>query len=474
MSLPKLWAFLAIALPTLGALMASLSSVDLAYHLRAGAEILDNRAIPVIDTWTFTVAGAPWTDQQWGAQVILAAVYRVAGWTGLALLRATLVAIIVGCLFEIGRRRGLGMRRAALLALAAFLVAAVALGLRPQLLGMALFASVLLLVSDRQRHPGRLWVIPVLVMAWANVHGSFLLGPLVLGLAWLEDLQQRAGRPHRILLVAIVATLAAFVTPFGPAVWGYAVGLSTNPEVALRIEEWRPTALRDVSGLLYFGSVLAIVVLIARRARTAPWPTLAWLGTFFLIGAYAARGVAWWALAAVVAVAGLLADSAGKPDGPEPAATPLSRRLNAVIAGLAIVVAVGLLPVWRPIDPRLDAPAGVVSSAPPGITATLRDLALPGDRLFNPQEWGSWFEFALPDLPVAIDSRIELYPGEVWRDYDRVLAGMDGWEDRLTSWGVTIAVMASRDQAMADRLARLGWRSVYSDDDGSIALAPDR
>ena len=78
MTLPRLWAFLAIGLPVLAALIANLPSVDLAYHLRAGAAILAGDGIPTVDTWTFTAAGTPWTDQQWGAQVILAAVYQVA------------------------------------------------------------------------------------------------------------------------------------------------------------------------------------------------------------------------------------------------------------------------------------------------------------------------------------------------------------------------------------------------------------
>ena len=34
--------------------------------------------------------------------------------------------------------------------------------------------------------------------------------------------------------------------------------------------------------------------------------------------------------------------------------------------------------------------------------------------------------------------------------------------------------MAKRDQAVVDRFAKLGWRSVYSDEDGSILVAPDR
>ncbi len=88
--------------------------------------------------------------------MILAGVYQIAGWTGLVVFRAVLIGIIFGCLFTIGWRRGLGMRRAAWLTLAAFVVSAVALGLRPQLIGMALFAIVLLLVTDRRAHPGRL------------------------------------------------------------------------------------------------------------------------------------------------------------------------------------------------------------------------------------------------------------------------------------------------------------------------------
>ena len=73
----------------------------------------------------------------------------------------------------------------------------------------------------------------------------------------------------------------------------------------------------------------------------------------------------------------------------------------------------------------------MVGNAPPGITGALRENAGPSDRLFNPQPWGSWFEFALPTLPVAIDSRIELFPTSTWDTYENALAryeagGYDG------------------------------------------------
>ena len=172
---------------------------------------------------------------------------------------------------------------------------------------MALFAIVLLLVTDRHRHPGRLWAIPLIMVVWANVHGSFFLGPLVLGLAWIED---AVGAPRPAPGASSPspssAPLAALLTPFGPAVWGYAVGLSTNPLVTQRITEWQPTSLRSVPGMLFFASALAVVALIARRGRMTDWPTLLWLAVFFLIGTYAIRGVAWWPLGAVAAIAGTL------------------------------------------------------------------------------------------------------------------------------------------------------------------------
>ncbi len=224
--------------------------------------------------------------------------------------------------------------------------------------------------------------------------------------------------------------------------------------------------------MLFFASAGAIVVLMARRGRATSWPTLMWLGVFFVIGAYAIRGVAWWPLGAVVAIAGtlLVEPAAAAVARPDP---PLVRRVNLVLAGALIVAGIALLPVWRPLEPGLGTPAGVVGNAPPGITADLRARMVPGDRLFAPQPWGSWFEFDLPTLPVAIDSRIELFPVSVWDDYEQVVSGADGWQDRLRTWGVTLIVTAGADQdAFRDRLRAAGWKQVYEDHDGAVLTVP--
>ena len=105
----------------------------------------------------------------------------------------------------------------------------------------------------------------------------------------------------------------------------------------------------------------------------------------------------------------------------------------------------------------------VISYAPSGITLALDGLIQPGDRILNPQAWGSWLEFAVPEATVAIDSRIELFPTQVWDDYVRISAGIEGWESILDRWGVTVAVVAAAEPGLRDRLIAAGWTETYVD-----------
>jgi hypothetical protein len=466
-SLRALWWFLAIALPVLASLIAKISTVDLAYQLRAGAEIIASGRIPTTDTWTFTMAGQPWVDQQWAAQVVLRAIESVAGWVGLAVFRAALVGAIFGGTCLIAVRRGLDVRTAAILSLLAFVVAAPALALRPQLLGMLCFVGVLLLVVDRRNHPARLWLAPVIVVIWANLHGSFFLGPLVIGLAWLEDVHDRRPEAMRTLAAAVVAAVAACLTPSGPSVWLYAAGLTTNSAVTARVTEWQPTSIRDVSGFLFFVSALAVVTLMARSERRVTWPTLAWLGTFFLVGVYAQRGIAWWPIAAVTAIAGTLVPAL---PGSARVETQTMRRLNALVAGVLLLAMFVALPAGPSKVPGAIVSEDAVAPAPAGITASLRDLAKPGARVLNPQTWGSWFEYSLPQLQVAVDSRIEMFKPEVWRAYESIVAGEDGWEQQMAEWGVTHVVVDAEAGALRDRLVDAGWVVAYEDADGALLI----
>ena len=463
LGLDRLWLLLVLALPALASLIVPLPAVDLAYQVRAGELILATGSIPATDTFTFTAAGATWVDQQWLAQVLFALLHRAGGWELLAVVRAVMVAATFGLVAAAGMARGASPRTAAILALLSFVLAAPALAMRPQLFGILGFAFLLWLVADRRRHPRRLWLAPLAIILWANVHGSVVLAPVLLGYAWLEDLVDRR-HPGWSLGVLIAGALATLANPFGLGVWGYALGVGANPEITSQVSEWQRTTPFTAPGLLFYVSVVAAALLAIRRRERLSWPAWLWLAGLFAVGAWTVRGLAWWPLGAAVIVAGVL-----------PAAE-VPRRvranvLNTMVVGLLGVALLVALPWWRPPDP-LTGRAGILAYAPSGLAVALRERVHGGDRVFVPQAWGSWFEWAAPGATYFTDSRIELFPVDVWRENGIVSSGGEGASAILERWAVGHAIVDGSNPSLRDRLLQAGWQQAYADGDGAILLAP--
>jgi hypothetical protein len=466
-----LWAYLAVALPVLGAVIAPMSTVDLAYNVRAGQLILETRRFLETDPFTFSAAGQSWIDQQWGAQVLLALGFGALSWAGLAVIRALLVGLVFWLVYRSCRSAGTDQRTAAWLTLVAFGVSLVALGLRPQLVGMVLFAAVGLLVVERARMPRRLWLVPLLVAVWANVHGSFIFGPALVGVAFLQDAVDRRPEARRTGIVLGASMISSCLTPLGPGVWAYVASLSTNPAVRELITEWQPTSPLTVPGAVFCLSAIAVaagILFLRRRMLDASLGgsliALAWLAILFVLAAYTQRAVAWWALGAPVVMAGLLGPFAERRREARSAAN------GAIAVTLAILVAV-LLPIWRPTDP-LTGPAGLLTDAPAGITRTLVATVGPDTRVFNPQRWGSWLEFAVPRAKVFVDSRVEALSSAIWADEGAVSRGDPSWPAILDRWGVTVVVASNREQAALLPRIRSDdrWREAYRDNDGAIFI----
>lgn len=454
------WASLTFLVPAIVSLLSKMGAIDLAYHIRAGEDVLHGN-IPRVDTWTFTFPGTAWLDQQWLAQGIFASLYRVGSWPLLLAAQAILVGISTSLVYLAARATGARVRTASLLALGGFVVATPALGMRPQLLAVPLFAILLWITASRRTHPGRLWLAPLLACLCANIHGSFVLFPLVVGLAWLEDRRRRDPSAQRTLLIVACTAVATIVTPFGPGVWFYVYNVSTDPVIRTTITEWAPLTLSTVPGWLAIGSALAIVAYLARRGRQTPWTTLLTLGIFFLLALSAQRAIVWWAMVAPVVVAASLAEATAEPAA-KPETAPA--RLPAyVIVGTLVAALLVLAPWWRG-----DSYDRFLTAAPPGLTQAAADHLAPGTRTLVYQPWGSWFEFALPNVPVFVDSRIEIVPDDVWRDYGQVAFSGADWKDTLARYDVQ-AIVASADWNLLPMLrADPGWHEVYSDDDGAL------
>ncbi len=461
-----LWSLVAALLPGVASLGVAVSTIDLAYHLRAGATTLREGAPLARDLFTFTAAGTPWLNQQWGAQVLLRAAFGAGSWTGLALLRAALISGTYLLLTRSCRERGLGARDAALLAAGGFLLAAPYLGLRPQLVGILLFAAFLRLLDLRATKPLALWLVPPLEALWSNLHGSFPLGLALIGVAVLEDLGAR-DRLRRILAVGAASSLATLVNPFGIRVWGYAFGLTTNPVVTRAVTEWARPDARTLPGALFFATVLGFAGWIALKRTRPRWTTVLGAGLLAWLGLLAVRGVVWWAVALPILVAEARGSRPPAPAPPPAAGPPRRSPLNLVLAGALVALGGVFLTRW-PAALEND----LVTTAPTAITRELSDALAPGARIFAAQVWGSWFEFALPETPVFVDSRIELFPEAIWEQYYAVSNGHQDWQEILDRWDVQAVAADREQQAGLIPLIRRdpGWRLVYRGEEGFLFL----
>jgi hypothetical protein len=453
------WATISLLVPTLIALLAKMGSIDLAYHIRAGQEMLDTHVLLRQDSWLFSLpAGTSWTDQQWGAQILFAAVYRAGGWYVETVVWAALSGLTVWFVYLACRNRGASPRRAALLTVGGYLVAQPALGMRPQLFSLPLFTLCVWALASRRDHPGRIWLLPVAAAVAANLHGSFALFPLLGGLAWIEDVVHKDAEARRMLVVTVVAALATLLNPFGLDAWVYVVQLSTNPVIRKTIVEWEPVSIDGIAGWALFGSLALLIAYLARRREPLAWTDLLTLGVFLFLALSAQRAIVWWGLVVPVMVAGLLPPAKARSthaESPVPAFT---------IIGVLVVAIVALLPWWRsPTTQQL------VAEAPPGIAQAVADLP-PGTRVLAHQPWGSWLEFTDPDQLYFVDSRIEIVPKTVWQDYDQVAFSGAGWREALEKWDVQAIVAKKKDWDLILPFLRDDpeWRVAHEDEDGVV------
>ena len=89
------WLWLGIGVYALAVIngRALLNDSDTYWQIAVGQWILDHNALPRVDIYSFTKAGEPWVSSSWLSQVLLAASYSLAGWTGPVVLAAACIAV---------------------------------------------------------------------------------------------------------------------------------------------------------------------------------------------------------------------------------------------------------------------------------------------------------------------------------------------------------------------------------------------
>jgi hypothetical protein len=483
-----LWFVAALVLvASIGALVP-IDQLDFWWHLALGREISQTGTVPTTSSHSWVLPPhTPFIYGSWLAEWLFFQLYQRGGLPLLVLVRNLLLLALLALVGLDARRRGASWRLAALAVAGLGLTLLNNVSVRPQIFAWLPFALTLLLlgaVRSRQLALRTLLVLPLLMAWWVNVHGTFTLGLALSGLTALgESFKYARHRDHElrsplIWLWGITAACAAtvLINPRATDIAIFVRNLVFHP-AAQGGGEWQRTDLLAYPGFLMPVALLLIGVGWYRRRDRFDLTDALILAVFTWFGWSAIRSLIWFAIVAWPIAAGALAAPAGRP-ARKRVEIPA---INYAILGVLIVAWTLTQPSFKPLLPLPPPLAGWATDAEDGwlIDATtpvhavawLQQHPLPPDaRLFNDLTYGSYLIWALPEVKVAADGRLELYPLEHWLQYTAIMRAEQSVE-RLDQLGTTHA-MLSRDRS-PELVARLqspasGWQQLYLDETTAI------
>jgi hypothetical protein len=411
------------------------------WHIAAGGWMLDHRAVLTHDVFSFTFAGRPWDAQEWLSEVLMALSFRAAGWSGLHFLFG-MAAGAAAALVTGGVRARTGAMAAALISLLGLACIAGSLLARPHLLVLPLLALwTLELLKARAQNRAPRWWMALVMLAWANCHGSFAFG-LALGCAFaLEAALERRAAMKEWGLFLIAMVIAAALTPQGLH------GLSFPFQLLLlgsirNVGEWGSTNLLQpspfliaVAGLVYLSMTGKLKMPLIRLLIVA--------GLVYLALAHVRHQMLFGIVAPLIIAASLQ---------PAPADEPMPRWLMPVgTAALIVMILVRLLVPTERRDDRVT-PMTALAHVPSALRA------LP---VLNAYDFGGYLIFA--GVKVFVDGRTDMYGDAFLANYDRIMKPDAGaLNDALAHWHIAWTILPPGPAARAmDGLP--GWRRLYSD-----------
>jgi hypothetical protein len=430
-------------------------SNDVFWQMASGQWMLAHHAVMGLDPFSYTEAHRRWVTDEWGSSVALAGLSKVVGNAAYPLY-----AIVLGglCLFATAAyARALGARGGRVAAIALLLamgIAGVMAGDRGLDFSLVWLPLELLILTKARRDPRWLWCLPFLCVVWVNTHGSILIGLLVLGveLGWSLAPERVVGRIGGVrqsshtgpLALAFIGSVAAScLTPYGPGLLTYDIGVSMNGQIGQYIAEWNSPDFHSFMVLLAYCVPVAVMVAVARTKRL---PVLeSTLAVAFFIEALRTQRLAIYLM---VIAAGLAATL--------PMRAAWGTTARRVAAAFYAVLAIALLA-------QPSVPAGSISPTLP-VQAFNYLEANPG-RVFTEYTWG---DYSIERHRATFaDGRTDLFEGKVLTEFFAVTTQTINPDPVLSAYHVSYVVWAPHTPLSLYLLRDPRWHVV---DRTSVAL----
>jgi hypothetical protein len=459
---------------------------DYWWHVTAGRWMLEHGSLPGHDLFTYIVSSRPWIDHEYLTEIGLYATQQTFGLAGLSLLFG---AMTWAAIWLIDRRSQLEPQpyviRALILGLAA-VAGSPFWGPRAQMITF-LFVCVELYWLERFLRCGdrQIYLLPLLMVLWANLHGGFLVAFLFIGIALLALLGEAAmtRKPELVrgaaslALVGAASAAASLLTPYTYRLLASVAEPQASPLQQSLIQEWLSPDFHLLAFRPFEAMVLALIAGLA-LARPRPYEVLLAVATLAL-ALQSSRHIPIFIAACTPILVRLIGETWRRSSAERgwrlPRTSP-NPRLAAVTAiallGLGTFVAVA-------VQRRMaDQQAMTQSTYPVAASNWLAAHPEVGTRMFNSYGWGGYLVYRFypqPQRRVFVFGEATLMGDDQLKRYADVESIRPDWQDQLDAAGVDYVVF-NRSAPLSDALAFAPrWRKVYEDRVAVIYVrAPDR
>jgi hypothetical protein len=468
--------------------------LDFWWHLEMGKVIASAGSIPVTDLFSFTAAGKPFIAQNWLTELIYYGLYRAGGiplvvfGNGLVALAAFLPVYSLALKSTKNLRVAVGISTLAALGVIGTI--------RPQTFSFFIFAVYYwVLVCYRSHGNDRLWLLPVMMILWANLHGAFVVGLGLIALFIVCEGVRRlidANRTdaltipqlRKLTVVFFLCVLATLVNPEGYKVYDYVRVVLSDQASQKLVAEWQSPQVNDAAGIILFYAPFFLTLLLFIYARSKP--DLTEFGLFIafgVLGLMALRNGAWFGIVAYPMIARYLSlvDFRGL--------TPLRRyrvvdravtwfaerwsvggpvypRINLLLASFALLVLILQIPWVRPAAYQTSL---IQHGTPIGAMDYIEQHKLKGN-IFHPQIFGDYLIWRLwPEQKSFFDGRVHLFGLDFVQQYLWIYHDSQ-WEGMLKEWNIQYVLLSKlpTEKDSLDMIANVKksprWQQLYEDD----------
>jgi hypothetical protein len=430
-----------------------LNDGDTYMHIAAGNWIIQHRAVPSVDPFSYTFAGAPWVAHEWLSEVVMAIAYRLGGWSGMLILSGAALALTLGLLAR-HLSRWLDPLPASLMLLTGAACIAGSLLARPHLLALPLieiWTAGLLIAVEQRRVP---WLLLPLMTLWANLHGSFLFG-LALACALALEAAIAAGAEWQPAvrkwgLFLVCSVVAALITPHGWRGLVFPIELMSMKQLGL-IGEWKSLDFQSTPPL-EAALMAALYVSLSRGVRVPVLRLLMLMGLLHLAFQHARHEMLFGVTGSLL-FAGPLGVALGYV---KPVRVPgLGKPTAALAVSLFLAIAATGFRLAHPTvrEDIFTSPGAAFAHVPASLAAmpVLNEYNFGGFLIFN-------------GVRPFIDGRADMYGDKFLEDYAELIQpNRARIAQTLEQRGIQWVIVGASSSIRAVMEALSGWSLLYAD-----------